>query len=40
VIPVVPRGTGTPKDKDEANRREVFECDGECVYLYPPVRRL
>jgi hypothetical protein len=28
----VPRGTGTPKgtpkDKDEVNRREVCECDG------------
>ena len=22
------RGTGTPKDKDEVNRREVCECDG------------
>jgi hypothetical protein len=22
------RGTGTPKDKDEVNRREVSECDG------------
>ena len=21
-------GTGTPKDRDEFNRREVFECDG------------
>ncbi len=21
-------GTGTPKDRDEVNRREVFECDG------------
>ncbi len=21
-------GTGTPKDSDEVNRREVFECDG------------
>jgi hypothetical protein len=26
----VARGTGTPKDKDEVNRREVCECDG-CV---------
>ena len=27
----VARGTGTPKDKDEVNRREVWECDGwEC----------
>ena len=24
----VDRGTGTPKDKDEVNRREVCECDG------------
>jgi hypothetical protein len=24
----VVRRTGTPKDKDEVNRREVFECDG------------
>jgi hypothetical protein len=24
----VPRGTGTPKDKDEVNRREVCEYDG------------
>ena len=21
-------GTGTPKDRDEVNRREVWECDG------------
>ena len=26
----VGRGTGTPKDKDEVNRREVCECEG-CV---------
>ena len=26
----VRRGTGTPKDRDEVNRREVCECDG-CV---------
>ncbi len=26
----VVRGTGTPKDKDEVNKREVSECD-ECV---------
>ena len=26
----VARGTGTPKDKDEVNKREVCECDG-CV---------
>jgi hypothetical protein len=24
----VPRGTGTPKDRDEVNRREICECDG------------
>ena len=24
----VGRGTGTPKDRDEVNRREVSECDG------------
>jgi hypothetical protein len=24
----VPRGTGTPKDRDEVNRRDVCECDG------------
>ena len=24
----VGRGTGIPKDRDEVNRREVFECDG------------
>jgi hypothetical protein len=24
----VSRGTGTPKDRDEVNKREVFECDG------------
>ena len=24
----VARGTGTPKDKDEVNKREVCECDG------------
>ena len=24
----VGRGTGTPKDRDEVNRREVCECDG------------
>ncbi len=24
----VERGTGTPKDKDEINKREVCECDG------------
>ncbi len=22
------RGTGTPKDRDEVNRRDVCECDG------------
>ncbi len=25
---LVGRGTGTPKDRDEVNRREVCECDG------------
>ncbi len=24
----LPRGSGTPKDKDEGNRREVCECEG------------
>jgi hypothetical protein len=24
-------GTGTPKDRDEVNWREIYECDGECV---------
>jgi hypothetical protein len=24
----VARGTGTPKDKDEVNKRAVCECDG------------
>jgi hypothetical protein len=24
----VPRGTGTTTDRDEVNKREVFECDG------------
>ncbi len=23
-------GTGTPKDRDEVNRREVCECEGVC----------
>ena len=23
----VDRGTGTPKDRDEVNRRDVYECD-------------
>ena len=27
-IPWVARGTGTPKDNDEVNRRDVCECDG------------
>ena len=27
-IHCVPRGTGTPEDRDEVNRREVCECDG------------
>ena len=26
----IARGTGTPNDKDEVNKREVCECDG-CV---------
>jgi hypothetical protein len=26
----VPRGTGRPKDRDEVNRREVFEWTGYC----------
>jgi hypothetical protein len=29
----VDRGTGTPKDKDEVNRRDVCECDGEYVFV-------
>ncbi len=24
----VPRGTGIPKDREEVNKREVWECDG------------
>ena len=24
----VARGTGTTKDRDEVNKREVYECDG------------
>jgi hypothetical protein len=24
----IKRGTGTPKDKDEVNKREVCECEG------------
>jgi hypothetical protein len=35
----VPRGTDTPKDKDEVNRREVCECDG-CVLSRCDVRDL
>jgi hypothetical protein len=27
-IKTIVRGTGTPKDKDKVNRREVCECDG------------
>jgi hypothetical protein len=27
------RGTGTPKDNDEVNRREVCECDGSRVKM-------
>jgi len=30
----VPRGTGTPKDRDEVNKREVCECDGLVCDLY------
>jgi hypothetical protein len=26
--PEVGRGTGTPKDKDEVNKREVCDCEG------------
>ncbi len=29
----VARGTGTPKDKDEVNRREVYECDGCDLFI-------
>ena len=29
----VARGTGTPKDKDEIHRREVYECDGRVCAL-------
>ena len=29
----VPRGTGTPKDRDEVNRRDVSECDGSVCVL-------
>ncbi len=29
----VVRGTGTPKDKDEVNRRDVYECDGWVCFL-------
>ncbi len=28
VIHWVPWGTGTPKDREQVNRREVCECDG------------
>ena len=28
LTPWVGRGTGTPKDKDEVNKREVCECEG------------
>ncbi len=24
----VPKGTGTPKDRDKVNKRDVYECDG------------
>jgi hypothetical protein len=27
-------GTGTPKDRDKVNKREVCECDGFIVYHY------
>ena len=30
----VGRGTGTPKDKDEVNKREVCECDGCDLVVY------
>ncbi len=30
----VPRGTGTPIDRDEVNRRDVCECDGWVCVLY------
>ncbi len=23
-------GTGTPKDRDKVDNRDVYECDGEC----------
>ena len=29
----VHRGTGTPKDKDDVNRRDVSECDGGVCVL-------
>jgi hypothetical protein len=29
----VARGTGTPKDKDEINKRETCECDGRVCDL-------
>ncbi len=29
----VARGTETPKDRDEVNRREVYECDGGVIFL-------
>ncbi len=29
------RGTGTPKDRDEVNKREVCECDGLVFDLEP-----
>ena len=31
---------GTPKDRDEVNRREVGECDRECVIVTLKVHRL
>jgi hypothetical protein len=32
-MPWVVRGTGTPKDKDEVNKREACECDGSVCDL-------
>ena len=29
----VARGTGTPKDRDEGNRRDVCECDGKLFIM-------
>ena len=30
------RGTGIPKDRDEVNRREVVECDGDLESIDTP----